>query len=210
MAALRKAVFIAFVLLGLSCGNVLADKQADFLKALQDRSKSITSISSEFTQQSHIALFSEAVESKGQFYFARPDNLRWEYSSPFVSGFLLKGEKGMKWDGATDKPTKFNTETSPEMAIISEQILAWTTMNIQWIEKMYRLKVTDYSPAVMELTPRSSKAGEFLKLIRIYFAPQATHLQSIELHEPGGDYTKILFSNVRLNQKLPQNIFLNE
>ena len=210
MATLRKALLITLLLLGISCGNVLADKQADFLKDLQDRSKSISSISSEFTQQSHIALFAEAVESTGKFYFARPDNLRWEYQSPFISGFLLKGENGLKWDGATDQTTEFNTETSPEMAIISEQILAWTTMNIPWIEKIYTLKITDYSPAVMELTPRSSKTREFMNLIRIYFAPQATHLKSIELHEPGGDYTKIIFSNVKLNQKLPQNTFLKE
>ncbi|TIH15794.1 outer membrane lipoprotein carrier protein LolA [Marinifilum sp. JC120] len=210
MAALKKALLLTFLLLLLSTGSVLADKQADFLEDLQARSKSISSISSDFTQQSHIALFADVIESKGKFCFARPDNLRWEYNQPFISGFLLKGQEGLKWDGAAEKPAPFNTETSPEMAIISEQILAWTTMNIPWLQSLYTIKVTNFSPAVMELTPKSSKAKQFLSLIRIFFSPEATHLEGIELHEPGGDYTKITFSNVLLNQNLAQDIFLKE
>ncbi|WP_319776891.1 outer membrane lipoprotein carrier protein LolA [Maridesulfovibrio sp.] len=210
MAAVRKTILIALLMLLLSAGSVLADKQAEFLKDLQTSSQSISSISSEFSQQSHIALFADNVESKGKFYFTRPDNLRWEYSAPFVSGFLLKGQQGLKWDGTAKEPTEFSTETSPEMAVITEQILAWTTMNIPWLQSLYNIKVTNFSPAVMELTPKSSKARQFLNLIRIFFSPQATHLESIELHEPGGDYTKITFSNVQLNQKIPQDIFLKE
>ena len=210
MAALRKIIICAFLLFLVSAENLLADKQADFLKDLQARSESISSICSEFIQQSHIALFADVMESKGRFYFARPENLRWEYTEPFVSGFLLKGQKGLKWDGAAKKPTPFSTETSPEMAIISEQILAWTTMNIPWLQSLYEIKVSKFSPAAMKLTPKSGKTRQFLSLIRIFFAPDATHLQSIELHEPGGDYTKIIFKNVQLNQKLDQNIFLKE
>ncbi|NDV26731.1 outer membrane lipoprotein carrier protein LolA [Desulfovibrio sp. JC010] len=210
MAALKQSILLAFLLLILSAGNVFADKQADFLKKLQAQSQSITTISSDFTQQSHIKLFADVMESKGRFFFARPENLRWEYTTPFVSGFLLKGQTGLKWDGTDKKASLFNTETSPEMAIISEQIMAWTTMNIPWLQSLYSIKVTKYSPAVMELTPKSGKTRQFLNLIRIYFAPEASHLKSIELHEPGGDYTKIIFSNVHLNQNLAQEIFLKE
>ncbi|WP_421899949.1 LolA family protein [Maridesulfovibrio sp.] len=210
MAVIRKAILLAFLLLMISAGRAFADKQADFLKDLQTSSLSINTISSEFTQQSHIALFADVMESKGKFCFTRPDNLRWEYTEPFVSGFLIKGQQGLKWDGATKESTSFDTETSPEMAIISEQILAWTTMNIPWLQSLYFIKVTNYAPAVMELTPKSSKTKQFLSLIRIFFAPEATHLKSIELHEPGGDYTKIIFDNVLLNQKLAQETFLKK
>ncbi|NDV23250.1 outer membrane lipoprotein carrier protein LolA [Desulfovibrio sp. JC022] len=210
MAIVKKTILLFFMLFAASASNAPADKQADFLKDLQTRSQSISSISSDFTQQSHIALFADTIESNGKFCFARPDNLRWEYTQPFVSGFLLKGQKGLKWDEAAEKPAPFSTETSPEMAIISEQILAWTTMNIPWLQSLYTIKVTNFSPAVMELTPKSSKAKQFLSLIRIFFSPEATHLEGIELHEPGGDYTKITFSNVLLNQKIAQKTFLKE
>ncbi|ACS78599.1 LolA family protein [Maridesulfovibrio salexigens] len=210
MAIVKKTILLTFLLLVISASNAIADRQSDFLKELQTRSQSIKSISSDFTQQSHITLFAEVMEAKGKFCFARPNNLRWEYTAPFVSGFLLKGQKGLKWDGASKESTQFNTETSPEMAIISEQILAWTTMDIPWLQSLYSIKVTNYSPAVMELTPKSSKTKHFLNLIRIFFAPDETHLESIELHEPSGDYTKIIFSNVLLNQKLDQDIFLKE
>ncbi|WP_432737372.1 LolA family protein [Maridesulfovibrio sp. FT414] len=208
--AIVKKLFLFVLLLIASAESAYADKQADFLKNLQDRAQSIYAISSEFSQQSHVSLFADTMNSRGNFYFARPDNLRWEYTEPFVSGFLLNGHQGLKWDAATEEPTPVNTATSPEMTIISEQILAWTTMDITWLQSLYSIKVTDYSPAAMELTPKSDKTRQFINLIRIFFAPGADHLKGIEMHSPDGDYTKIIFSNVQLNKELPQDIFLKQ
>lgn len=178
-----------------------------FLTGLKEKAEEVNSISSDFIQQSVISLFQDKVESKGHFTFARPDNLRWEYSEPFVSGFLIRSGRGLRWDEASTDPAPFNTSSAPEMSIISEQILAWTTMNMDWLESRYRIKVTDYDPAVMELVPRSEAAAKFMSLIRIFFSSDATHLQAIELHEPGGDYTRIDFENVKINSPLREDIF---
>lgn len=209
MNILKLFIILSAVFLFLPTANCLAEQPAqdEFLHKLESKSEKIQSISSHFTQKSYISLFQDTMESKGKFAFLRPDNLRWEYSSPFVSGFLLKGHEGLKWDEATSKTSAFSTETSPEMAIISEQILAWTTMNISWLNSMYIIKVSQYRPAIMELTPRSAAAKDFLNLIKIFFSMDSSHLKSIELHAPDGDYTKIDFSDVKINERLEKEIF---
>ncbi|CCO23428.1 LolA family protein [Maridesulfovibrio hydrothermalis] len=205
-------LFLCMLAIALPSSEGLAEsnRQDLFLQSLEAKSEKINSIASNFTQQSYISLFEDTISSKGKFTFSRPDNLRWEYTAPFVSGFLLKGKTGLRWDAAGDKATPFSTDNSPEMAVISEQILAWTTMNISWLDSVYTIKVTNYSPAVMELTPRSALAKDFLSLIKIFFSPDATHLQGIELHVPGGDYTKINFSDIEINGVLPDGIFEKE
>lgn len=209
MSALKQFFFLCILTLSLTVSSASADavKQDEFLKNLESSSQSINSISSQFTQKSYLSLFQDSIESTGRFTFARPDNLRWEYTTPFVSGFLLKNQQGLKWDEAAADPVPFNTESAPEMAIISEQILAWTTMNIEWLKSRYTIKMISYSPPVMELTPRSSVARDFMNMIKIFFSADSKHLQSIELHEPGGDYTQIIFSEVEINTSLPEGIF---
>ncbi|WP_320172121.1 outer membrane lipoprotein carrier protein LolA [Maridesulfovibrio sp.] len=184
-----------------------ADRQEQFLTRLKSNAVNVHSISSDFEQTSFISLFQDKMISTGRFIFARPDNLRWEYETPFASGFLLKGNKGLRWDEAAKQPTQFSTESAPEMAIISEQILAWTTMNIDWLASRYTIKMTGYDPAIMELVPRSEAAGDFMSMIRIFFSADGSYLQAIELHEPGGDYTRIDFRNVKINGPLPDGIF---
>ncbi|WP_027723075.1 LolA family protein [Maridesulfovibrio zosterae] len=208
MIYLKRILFL-FIMTMLMASAALADvsKQQQFLLSLESGSKNIHSISSNFTQKSYISLFADTMESKGKFTFSKPDNLRWEYSSPFVSGFLLKGSTGLKWDEAAAEPTPFSTQTSPEMAVISQQILAWTTMNMTWLSSTYSIKMINYSPPVMELSPKSKTAKSFLSLIKIFFSPDSRYLQGIELHEPDGDYTKIKFSDVIINGNIATEIF---
>ncbi len=208
-----KPILHIFLLAGLSViltsAEIFADtnRQDSFLAQLSEKAKSVESISSDFVQQSFISLFKDKVESKGHFTFSRPDNLRWEYSAPFASGFLIKGSKGLRWDEAAENPTPFNIDNAPDMAIISEQILAWTTMDIDWLKSRYDITITSYRPAVMELKPKSEKAAELMNLIKIFFSDDASHLKAIELHEPGDDYTRIDFRNVKINSSLPAGIF---
>lgn len=209
MKKLKRFILLGTLIFLMSAATSFANsaKQDNFLKKLESNSGKTQSISSNFTQESYISLFQDTMESKGKFTFSKPDNLRWEYSSPFVSGFLLKGSTGLKWDEAANTPSAFSTGTSPEMEIISEQILAWTTMNITWLSSMYTIKIIQYNPVIMELTPKSLAAKDFLSLIKIFFSADSTHLKSIELHEPGDDYTKINFSDVRINEQLAEGIF---
>ncbi len=182
-------------------------KQDKITLALEANSEKIITISSEFTQQSYISLFEDTIISKGKFAFAKPNYLRWEYLKPFASGFIIKGENGLRWDESDKNSTTFNIKTSPEMEIVSQQILAWTTMNMAWLKSVYNISITSDSPIVMELTPKSTATREFLNQIIVFFSNDKSHLTALELHEPCGDYTRIEFSKVLINTNLPPKTF---
>lgn len=101
---------------------------ADFLMDLKAKAEKVTSIQSRFTQEKHLSMFDEVLISEGSFAFQRPSSLRWEYTTPFKAGFLLTGNTGIEWDEAAQTKREFSLKSSPIMAMVAQQIMAWTTL----------------------------------------------------------------------------------
>jgi len=57
------------------------------------------------------------------------------------------------------------------------------------------------------LVPREEGAKEFLDYLLIRFDAGRRHVQTVEIHEPGGDFTRIRFSETLLNQPLDPALF---
>jgi outer membrane lipoprotein-sorting protein len=186
---------------------VHARADASVLDDLQCLAGAIRTISSSFTQEKHLALFDEVMVSKGDFAFQRPSSLRWEYTEPFRSGFLLKDGAGKEWDEASGTVRPFTVASSPTMSMVAEQIMAWTTFDIPWLQSRYEITQCGAAPVVLELRPKSETAREFLERIVVTFSADRTTVSELELHETDGDYTVIRFTGVRINAALPQTIF---
>ena len=90
---------------------------------------------------------------------------------------------------------------------IVEQVLAWTRADFTWLEKRYRITVTEETPSFLKLIPLSSQEKKFLPYITIAFSEDWTHVRSVELHEKGGDFTRLRFINTLLNPSLPKDLF---
>lgn len=174
---------------------------------LQRKAELITSISSDFTQEKHLEMFEEVLVSTGHFAFQKPANLRWEYTEPFRSGFLLSGETGTEWDEASNKERNFTLESAPAMSMVANQIMAWTTFDIDWLEKHYTITQTGTSPVTLELRPRGDMARQFLSHLTVGFAPDRNTIELLELHETDGDFTRISFNNPTINSALDETTF---
>lgn len=188
--------------------SALASQTEDeLLLKLKDEAQKIQSVASNFTQEKHLAMFDEVLISEGRFAFKKPGSLRWEYTAPFRSGFLLQDGKGKEWDDATETTRNFTLDASPAMSMVASQIMAWTTFDIDWLKSRYKIKQLTTSPIALELKPRSEIAKEFLAHLVVSFTPDNSAINSLELHETDGDFTKISFTAPQLNSDLQQGIF---
>ncbi len=174
------------------------------LEELQRQSETVQSVSSRFTQEKHLAMFDKVLVSSGRFFFQRPATLRWEYTEPFSTGFELQGDKGVEWDDATKEKRPFTLESSPAMAMIAKQILAWTRFDRQWLESRYEIRQLEDKPVTLELRPRGKTAREFLAHITVTFAENLRTLESLVLHETDGDFTRITFHTTEANPPAPK------
>lgn len=175
------------------------------LQKLRERAIAVESISSEFSQESHLSVFEETIISSGRFLFRKPDKLRWEYLSPTTEGFALEGDQGVRWTETTR--TSFSLRSDPLMNVVARQLLAWATFDLAWLSAEYFITLEADSPVLLKLVPKGSDTALVLKHLLIEFSLSSTTVQRVELHEQDGDLTRILFENPQVNTPLDDGMF---
>lgn len=200
----RFAPFLIFLAM-LVCGTPAM--AMDVLDEIEKKSASVHSIASNFIQYKHLQIFDEVMVSEGTFHFQKPNSLRWEYTAPFKTGFVLKGAKGLEWDDATGKVRPFTTTDAPHMHIIAEQITAWATFRRDWLSERYEIRQLEQSPVVLELRPKTESARTFLHHLKVTFTDDRNGVSTLEIHEPEGDFTRIEFVGTVINGEMPPETF---
>ena len=176
------------------------------LGRLQKLSAGVRTLSSDFVQEKYLSVFKSALVSHGRFYYSKPDKLRWELTSPVVSGFALNGSSGRRWRGSDKNSEHFQLDRDPVMQIVAEQLLAWARADFPWLKAHYRIEVVGERPARLRLEPLFATGG-FLDHLEIRFAADGSHVQQVVVHEKDGDYTRISFTNTVVNGPLAASLF---
>jgi outer membrane lipoprotein-sorting protein len=216
---IKKGFCLSFVFLLLLCfapSNPTAEIKSE-PKAKENKSKiftliaagasSVQTLSSDFSQERHLAMMKAPLTSIGKFAYEKPDRLYWEIIKPSPMGFVVQGEKARRWSGDSGIPETLEINREPMIRAIVDQVFAWARADFTWLEKRYRITVTEETAYVLTLIPLSFQEKKFLASITVAFSEDWTHVRSVELHEKGGDFTRLRFINTLLNPPLPKDLF---
>lgn len=168
----------------------------------------VQTLSSDFSQEKHLSMLKEPLISLGKFAYEKPDRLYWEILKPSPMGFVVQGDQVRRWKGRSGVTESLEVDQDPMIRAIVDQVLAWTRADFPWLEKRYRITVMEESPSFLKLIPLSAQEKKFLPYITIAFSEDWTYVRSVELHEKGGDFTRLRFINTLLNPSLPKDIFV--
>jgi outer membrane lipoprotein-sorting protein len=203
-------LFLLFCIVPLVCyAEPLSDELElpEIFNRLQRAADETHSLSSDFVQEKHLAIFAETLISQGLFFYRQPDHLRWELLSPVLSGFVLRGQKGERWNGLSKETESFRIDRDPIMSIIAQQLLAWAKVDIDWLKSRYRIELLSAQPVRLQLFPRDQGEAGFIDRLQIIFSVNNSHVEQVEMHEVGGDRTLLRFENAQINQPLPVEAF---
>ncbi len=176
------------------------------LARIEKLASGVQTLESDFVQEKHLTVFREVLVSRGRFYFAREDRLRWELTLPVQAGFVLNGQTGRRWHSRTGETEAFDISREPVMKIVAAQLLAWTRADFTSLRKEYRIVLLDETPVKLRLEPTTA-AANFLDHLQIVFSADGRHVQVVEVHEKDGDFTRIRFENTMLNKPLAGDLF---
>ncbi|HTC19904.1 MAG TPA: outer membrane lipoprotein carrier protein LolA [bacterium] len=208
-------VFLLFSLCGKSAlaqeeaGHPLSPgEQKDFLLRLEENLSASRTIQAKFTQEKKLSLFNDALVSYGTFCFAAPDRLRWEINQPFHSLLVLNGRELGKYDFPDGKkPRRLKFPAADALLEVLHQITDIHQGNFTAQEKYYDMRVYEGKTASLVLVPKDAKMKGIIQKIEIGFSPALNSVASVAIRENGGDSTVILFSDDRLNSRLPDSLF---
>ena len=165
----------------------------------------INSIESSFTQEKHLKVISEVVKSKGHFYFMKENKLRWQYDKPYQFIIVFNNDKIILKD--TKKTTVLDAKSNDMFKKITEimamslqgKVLGVEDFNVSYFEsdELYLLKII----------PQNKEISDLFSIIKIYIDKKDYSVSMLEFSEKTGDYTKIIFSGRKLNQKIDDEKF---
>ncbi len=176
----------------------------DFLGEIQSASDKVTSFSSSFTQERHLALFSKPVIFHGRLTIIRPEKLRWEFVDPLPSVLIFNGEKGMRCDGQSP-PTSFQLARDPVMKSVARQLWLWLGGDYSNLNERYIITMKGRNGLIVK--PRDKEVGRYIAAVTIFFNMITKQPEQVEITEPGGDFTRIIFHSYKVNVEVPESLF---
>jgi outer membrane lipoprotein-sorting protein len=199
-----KFILTLVALVLLTAQPVLAESLDDFLTRVEARAAGTKSFACDFRQERRLAIFAKPVVFSGKLFLARPDRLRWEFTSPIASLLILDGKTGRRC-GEGSPASEFNLERDPVMRLVAGQLRTWTNGNYRELLGEFGLELAA-GPSLI-LKPRKEGLASFLNRIVVVFDPDSLQPVRVEIHEEGGDRTVISFSSYRLNPELAPALF---
>ena len=198
---------LIFFLLFASSAYAATEGLAPLLTELKLAAARTKTLSSHFVQEKYLQIFSEKLLSNGQFFYHKPDQLRWELLTPVASGFVLRGDQGERWNSLSQKQENFSVKSDPIMGMIAQQLLAWARVDLDWLQSRYRMELSSVDPVILYLFPLDQGEAAFIEYLQIQFAADRGHVAEVLMVEQGGDRTLIRFVDVEVNGELPADAF---
>jgi outer membrane lipoprotein-sorting protein len=175
-----------------------------FLSAIEQKARSVKTLSCQFEQTRHLSIFNKPVRFQGNVAIDRPSKLRWEITKPIASVMAFSGEKGLHCRGK-EPPRKFDLSTDPIMKIVADQLFNWLSGDYVALREKYTISLSGNLGII--LIPKDPGVTRIISSIQVEFEPSSLQPIQVIITESGQDRTEIRFSDYSLNQPLTDDLF---
>jgi outer membrane lipoprotein-sorting protein len=205
-----KLRFVLLLLLVLAASTTPCPAQelpTDTLDALRGLRDGLRLVHGEFTQEKELAMFEQPLISRGRFLIRPPEDIDWIYTEPAEFGFSIRDGEVTRWNAVSGTSRTTPLARDPILAVIQEQMLAWSTMDTATLERFFSFRQYADDPIGLEFTPKKSALGAIISRVRIRLAADMKHIREIVIVDPDNDTTRIRLENVHVNQEPPAGLF---
>jgi outer membrane lipoprotein-sorting protein len=184
------------------------------LAEIDTASKSFRSAEASFVWDQYQKVIDETDTQKGRIYFRRQEGeiqMAADISEPDKKYILYSGGKVQVYQPKIDQVTEFNPGKN-RSDLESFLVLGFGGSGHDLL-KSYDVKslgsetVGGVEAAKLELIPKSARLRNNIARILLWIDPARGVSVQQQFFEPGGDYRLAKYSDIQLNQKLPDNAF---
>ena len=207
---MKKILKIIVVLL---CGVLAATSlraqtpQEEVVAAILRSGALMQTMECDFVQTRTMQLMAEPMVSKGRMYYAQPSKLRWEYTSPAPSAFILDNAKA--W--VVNNGTATDVSSNKMFKGLGRMLIACLEGKVVNDGKSFRLAINE-SPDhwAVKLLPQKNEVKQMWTGIVLHFVPSLNAVVKVEMYEKSGDTTVVDLKNMKVNCSIDENMFKAE
>lgn len=182
--------------------------RAERLQQIERAMTRVPRIVATFTQEKHLALFDDVVETSGCILFAHPGRLRWEIREPFRSLLVVAGDEVAKFEWIDGERRKLELGRSGTMILmVIGQIRDWFRGDFSASARVYDIDVFAGEPTRILLRTKAENRGQNIPSIELMLAANLASVTQVTIREPGGDRTVMRFDRRSAPAELPPRLF---
>ena len=173
---------------------------------LTQTASSMQTLQCRFVQEKTSSMLAEPTVAEGMMYFAAPDRLRWEYTSPYAFALVVNGERIVK---VTDGKAEVLDGKSGRMYQGIVNIIMGSASG----KKLFDTSVFDVAMYddgdywKAEMTPKRRDMKRMFSQLVFRFDKKTSGISRVEFKEAGGDVTTIRFVDIKLNGAIEESVF---
>ncbi len=205
----------------LGCAGVLCaaasatGAEGDGLQALVDRVDAryaqLGDLQADFVQETRIEGFDRTLRSSGRVFLKKPGLLRWDYLEPSVEHMYVRQDQlemyvpahnqVLRGDLTMMMATKAPLRLLQGMGTLTEHFVVRPTADG---------KVGEGALPLLTLVPRTAPGSAPSSIARVVseIQPDTYLIQSLALHEVGGNVSTFRFSNFKTDTGLDESVFI--
>ena len=178
-------------------------------KAIQEISRAAAAIKTmqcDFVQTKTLKMLGDKMVSKGKMYCRQPDQLRWEYVTPYTYTFILNNNKVLLKKGKRSDVIDVNQNMMfKEIArIMMNSVLGKSLTD----KKDFKVSVSgNPQQYTATLVPVKKDMKQMFTKILLYYDVKAQMVKKVGLYEKNGDNTVIELVNIKKNTQINASVF---
>ena len=176
------------------------------IKKVQQQQKNTNTLQADFKQEKELALMSKPEVSTGQFVYSKPNNVLWTYDAPKRVQMVIAGGVLTTYYQDLGKAERIDVKR------FEDRIFKYMGASgaIDELARYFDFTFTDSKSKptyLLDLTPKNRAVSKRVRRIKLWI-DKTTYLTSkIEYVEGDGDITRYEFTNIKINETVPQSRF---
>ena len=212
---MQKWFLCAVALLMVSFGSAQQLKKASaeqaktMLETVNKAAASVKTMQCDFTQTRKSSMLKNEAVSKGKMYYSGK-KLKWAYTTPNKYAMVVvdNGKSQEVFLQTKDGSKTMDGQGSQLFKSIARLVMNGVTgaalsENGEFTVEMF----TQGDVWVAKLTPKKDKMKKMFAYMRLYISADRKYVNKVELHEANDDVTTIVFTNMKLNEKIDESVF---
>jgi outer membrane lipoprotein-sorting protein len=184
------------------------------LTQMDTASKNFRSIEANFVWDQYQKVINDTDTQKGKIYFRREGNdtqMAADVTDPDKKYVLYAGGKVQVYQPKIDQVTEYSA--GKNRADVESYLVLGFGGGGHPIQKLYDVNyagtetVSGISAAKLELIPKSTRIRNNIARIILWIDPARGISIQQQMFEPAGDYRLAKYSDIQINQKVPDSVF---
>jgi outer membrane lipoprotein-sorting protein len=202
------AAFCAVLALPLAAAKVADPGSLDeVIKKVQEQQRKTTTLQADFRQEKELALLSKPEVSTGTFVYSKPNNVLWSYDAPKRVQMLIANGTLTTYYPDLNKVEKL------DVTRFEDRIFKYmgATGAIDELARYFDFTFTNKPSEpvyVLDLKPKTGAVSKRVQRIKLWIDKKTYLTTKIEYVEGDGDITRYEFTNIKVNQPVPQGRFV--